>query len=77
MRQSKHAVSPTEGDRARLRTLVGSGVEPARLLTRARVLLKANQGEGGPGRSDAAIVDAVDVHPDTVARVRRAYVSDG
>jgi len=43
----------------------------------ARVLFKANQWEGGPGRSDAAIADAVDVHPDTVARVRRAYVSDG
>ena len=47
MRQTKYAVHLTEAERARLRTLVGAGVAPARLLTRARVLLKADQGEGG------------------------------
>ena len=41
MRQSKYAVSLTEAERAQLRTLVGSGVAPARMLARARVLLKA------------------------------------
>jgi hypothetical protein len=43
----------------------------------ARILLKANQGEGGPGWSDAAIAGALEIHPETVARVRRAYVSGG
>ena len=38
----------TEAERARLRTLIGAGVAPARMLTHARILLKANQGEGGP-----------------------------
>ena len=47
------------------------------MLTRARILLKANQGEGGPGWTDAAIAGALEVHPTTVARVRRAYVEDG
>jgi hypothetical protein len=60
-----------------LRTLIGSGEAPARMLTHARILLKANQGEGGPGWSDAAIAGALDIHPDTVARVRRAYVGTG
>ena len=36
--------------RAHLRTLVGSDVAPARMPTRARVLLAADRGEGGPGR---------------------------
>jgi len=77
MRKTKYAVSLTEAERAQLRTLIGRGAAPARLLTHARILLKANQGEGGPSWSDAAIAGALEIHPDTVARVRRAYVSSG
>jgi transposase len=77
MRKTKYAVTLTEAERARLRTLVGSGEAPARLLTRARVLLKADQGEGGPGWTDAAIAGALDVHPATVARVRRQFAEEG
>lgn len=73
----KYAVRLSEAERARLRTLVGSGSAPSRLLTHARILLKANRGEGGPGWTDAAIADAVEVHPATVGRVRRADVEDG
>jgi hypothetical protein len=57
--------------------MLGRGEALARRLTHARILLKANQGEGGPGWSDAAIAAALEIHPDTVARVRRAYVSGG
>jgi hypothetical protein len=77
MRQTKDAVELTEAERAQLRTLVGAGVAPARMLTRARILLKANQGEGGPGWTDVAIAGALEVHPATVARVRRQYVEAG
>jgi len=77
MRQTKYAVALTEAERAQLRSLVGSGSAPARMLTRARILLKANRGEGGPGWTDAAIAGALDVHAATVARVRRQYVADG
>ena len=77
MRKTKYAVDLSEAERAELRTLVGSGVAPARMLTRARILLKANQGEGGPGWTDAAIAGALEVHPTTVARVRRTYVERG
>jgi transposase len=66
-----------DNQRAELRTLVGSGVAPARLLTRARVLLKADHGEGGPGWSDAAIAGALDLHPSTVQRIRRQFVTEG
>jgi len=77
VRKTKFAVELTEAERAQLRTLVGSGVAPARMLTRARILLKANQGEGGPGWTDAAIAGALEVHPATVARVRRQCVAAG
>jgi len=77
MRKSKYAVELTEEERARLRTLVSRGAAPARMLTRARVLLKADQGEGGAGWTDAAIAGALEIHPATVARVRRQFVEQG
>jgi Homeodomain-like domain len=72
-----YRVSLTEQERAQLRTVVGSGGAPARTLTRARILLKADHGEGGPGWSDAAIAGALDVHPATVQRIRRQFVTEG
>ncbi len=67
----------TEEERAALRGLVSAGVAPARMLTRARVLLKADHGEGGPGWSDAAIVAALDLNASTVLRIRRQFVGEG
>ncbi len=53
------------------------GACPARLLTHARILLKADQGEGGPAWADTAIAGAVEVHPATVGRIRRSFVEEG
>ena len=77
MRQTKYAVALSEEERTGLRTFVGRGTAPARMLTRARILLKADQGEGGAGWADAAIAGALEVHPTTVARVRRQFVEEG
>ena len=63
--------------RAELRTLVGSGSAPARMLTRARILPKADHGAGGPGWSDAAIAGALDVGATTVLNVRKRFVAEG
>ena len=73
----RYRVVLTEAQRAELRGLVGAGIAPARMLTRARVLLKADHGEGGPGWSDAAIAGALDVNPSTVLRVRRQFAAEG
>lgn len=77
MRLTKYAVILTEADRAYLRTLVGRGTSPTQMLTRARVLLKADQGEGGAAWADAAIAGALEIHPTTVARIRRQFVEEG
>jgi len=77
MRRTKHAVVLSDEQRAQLRTLVGRGVAPARRLTHARILLKADQGEGGAAWSDAVIAGALEVHPSTVARVRQQFVAEG
>lgn len=49
----------------------------ARRLSHARILLKADQGEGGAAWSDAAIAGALEIHPATVARVRQRFVAEG
>ena len=73
----KVIVALTEVERAQLHSLVGGGSAPARTLTHARILLKSNQGEGGPGWTDAAIAAALEVHPTTVARVRQQCAAAG
>ena len=75
--RKQYIVHLSDEERAQLHTLVGSGTAAARTLTHARILLKANQGEAGPGWTDGAIAAALEVDPTTVARVRKTYVSDG
>jgi len=67
----------SDDQRAELRTLIGSRVAPARMLTRARILLKADHDEAGPGWSDAMIACALEVNPSTVQQVRRPFVPEG
>ena len=73
----QYVVELSEGERARLHTPIGSGSAPARTLTHARILLKANRGEAGPAWTDAAIAGALAVGLSTVARVRQAYAPAG
>jgi transposase len=75
--RKQHVVVLSELERARLHTLIGQGIAPARALTHARILLKANQGEAGPGWTDRAIATALEVHHTTVARVRQQYATGG
>jgi hypothetical protein len=64
----------SDAQRAELRTQLGSGSGPARQLTRARILLKADHAYAGPGWTDMMIAGAFDVHRTTVERVRKQFV---
>lgn len=75
--RKRYIVELSEEEQGALRTLVGGGTGPARMLTRARILLKTNQGEGGPGWADTAIAEALEVGRATVERVRQAYATVG
>jgi transposase len=75
--QMKHAVRLTAADRAALMQLVRVGTAPARKLLHARILLKADAGEGAPGWTDAQIRAALEVSLSTIARVRRRYATEG
>jgi transposase len=73
----KYVVRLAPAHRRQLDRLVSSGRHPARVLTRARILLKADAAEGGPGWGDAAIAEALECGERTVARVRQKYVQAG
>ena len=73
----RYHVTLTLEERGALEAMIASGKAAARKLTHARVLLKADEAEGGPGWSDAAVADALDVGAATVARVRQRFVEDG
>jgi hypothetical protein len=73
----KYTVTLTADERHELRELVGAGKAAAQKLAHARILLKADAAPGGPDWTDARIADALEVSPDTVARVRERFVEQG
>jgi len=72
-----YVVTLTDEERWSLRTLVSTGKGAAGKLTHARILLKADASPGGPGWTDAAISEGVDVGTATVERVRQRFVEEG
>jgi transposase len=75
--KKRYAVCLTDTERNDLKQLIAAGHAPARKLMHARILLKADQSAQGPGETDDAIADAVEVSQPTVFRVRRHYVERG
>lgn len=73
----KYKVTLTEEERQRLQQMIRSGRAPARTLTRARVLLKADCGEGRAGWTDQQISEAVEVGRATIERIRQRFVEEG
>ena len=75
--RKKYPITLTTSEREYLQQLIAAGTAPARRLTHARILLKADQSSDGPGCVDDAIAEAVEVSQPTVARVRKQYVEQG
>lgn len=76
-KEAKYVVRLTIEERGRLESLVAEKRAAADKLLRARMLLKANVGQGGPGWSDEKIADAFDVGLSTIHRLRQRLVEDG
>lgn len=76
-----YRVRLTHDERQALEALVTKGRAAARRLTRARIVLKTDEGpEGGPpgpGWTDEAVADALGVSAGTVERVRKRAVLEG
>jgi len=70
--KKRYVVELTEDERGSLKGLISSGTAPARMLNRARILLKADAGEhlGEEALSDEAIAGMLETSAATVGRVR-------
>jgi len=76
-KEAKYVVRLELEEWQQLTALVSKGRGAAAVLRRARVLLKADVGQHGPGWTDQKIVEALDVSQSTVYRVRQAFVEQG
>jgi DNA-binding transcriptional ArsR family regulator len=75
--KKKYPVILTQTEREQLKDLIAAGTAPARKLTHARILLKADQSPEGPAWVDEEVADAVEVSQPTVSRVRKQYFEEG
>jgi transposase len=74
---AKYIVRLTAEERTQLTELISTGRRAASVLTRARMLLKADASEGGPDWSDREIAEAVETSLSSSQRVRQAFVEAG
>jgi len=73
----KYKVTMTAEERDFLQELIAAGKAAAKKLTHARILLKADAAPGGPAWTDARIAEALEVHVNTVERLRERFVEQG
>ena len=83
-RKRKNPVTLSGEDRNRLQSMIKGGRAPARQMTHARILLKADESENASERalpseawSDTAIADALQISRSTVFRVRTRFAREG
>ena len=78
--RKKYVVELTKEERERLLKLIRAGEAPARMLNRARILLKADRGEragDGPAPGDREIAGMLETSSATVGRVRERFFRQG
>jgi hypothetical protein len=72
MVREKYGVKLAPEERERLEGLVRSGKSPARVMARARILLKTGEGWKAP-----KVAEALDVSEGTVFRIKRRFAGEG
>lgn len=73
----QHSIVLTAEQRRELEALIRAGQAPARKITHARILLKADCGPHGPRWSNRQIHEALEVGETTVRRVRHSFTQAG
>lgn len=75
----KYVVELTQDERERLHKLISAGSAPARMLNRARILLKADVSEHAEGEPliDRQIAPMLETSTATVQRVRERFFRQG
>jgi hypothetical protein len=77
MSQKKYLVTLTADERDHLDDLLRTGKASALVQARARILLRADQADGGPALDDETIAGELEVGLRTISRVRRRFVERG
>ena len=72
MRRQKYPVRLDHEERERLQQLIRGGKSRARVMTRARILLRSDEGWTAP-----KVAEALDVSVGTVFRIKRRFAEDG
>ena len=72
MVREKFSVRLTPEERSQLEHMVRAGKGSARVITRARILLKTDEGWAAP-----RVAQALDVSQGTVFRIKRRFAEDG
>lgn len=73
----KYVVRLSADEREKLSGFIRSGKRSAQLLTKARILLKADVSDAGEGWSDSKIAAALDTSIANVERTRRQLLEEG
>jgi transposase len=73
----KYTVRLTLEERGILEKMLRSGKLGAQRRQHAQILLKVDEGQGGPGWTSERTAEAVDVSINTVGNVRRRFVEEG
>jgi transposase len=73
----KYVVRLSEDGRCRLNETIRKGKNSAQVLTKTRILLKADISEAGEGWSDSRIIEVLETSATTVYRTRQQLVEEG
>ncbi len=77
MAEKKYIVKLSLEERSFLEEFLCKGRRSAELVTRARILLKADVSEAGDGWTDEQIMEALDTSKSNVSRTRQRLVEMG
>jgi len=77
MPAKKYKITLTREERQGLTELASKGKAAARKITRARILLLADENQANPAWSDGRIAEALGINRRTVERIRQACVEEG
>jgi len=77
MPAKKYIVELDASERELLTGFISTGRASAKAILKARILLKADEAEGGPGWLDSQIIEALDTNLTMVMRTREKFVTEG
>ena len=75
--RKKYIVRLSCGERRDLKKLTSTGKAAAHRITRARILLLADEGSEGSAWKDEQVAEAVDMTVQAVEKIRKRFVTEG